>query len=57
MAATRDLRRFTEFGRKIIGVGRNFRFGRELLDVVFQLVLSLNCFFFTAFFPGNTQQS
>ncbi|XP_073239687.1 uncharacterized protein [Porites lutea] len=25
MAATRDLRRFTEFGRNIIGVGRNFR--------------------------------
>lgn len=44
MAAARDLRRFTEFGRKIIGVGRNFRFGSEHLDLVFQLVLSLTIF-------------
>ena len=53
MAATRDLRRFTEFGRKIIGVGRNFRFGNELLDVVFQLVLSLNCFYSRRSFQGT----
>ena len=52
MAATRDLRRFTEFGRKIIGVGRNFRFGSELLDVVFQSVLSLNWFYSRRSFQG-----
>ena len=52
MAATRDLRRFTEFGRKIIGVGRNFRFGSELLDLVFQLVLSLNWFYSRRSFQG-----